>query len=228
MTTPGDRLTQARKKAGYASAAAAARAFGWNVVTYRAHESGMRDISRDAAQRYRRAYKITLDWLLEGKGTTPDSGLIEPVTMTLPVLGEAQAGAWKEVAAVEEADAERMPVPAEHRIPGARQYWIRVVGDSVDRFMREGSLALCTDVWDWARDSEDLFRRGKDKLVLCQRERHGLYETTIKQLKITGTKAELWPASHNPKHDGPIPLGDTSDVNGVSVVAIVTHALIQF
>lgn len=157
-----------------------------------------------------------------------DSSPIEPANITLPVLGEAQAGAWKEVATIEEMDPEQIPVPAEHVIKGARQYWIRVVGDSVDKFMPPGSLALCTDVWSWARDAEDFMSRADGRLVLCRRERHGLFETTIKQVRITGTKRELWPASNNPKHSGPIPLGDDFDGSQVQIQAVVTHALIQF
>src|ERR671929_183506 len=49
---PYERLQSARRQAGYKSAADAARAFGWNVVTYRAHENGTRGLKRDAAERY--------------------------------------------------------------------------------------------------------------------------------------------------------------------------------
>ncbi|MBI1234734.1 MAG: helix-turn-helix domain-containing protein [Alphaproteobacteria bacterium] len=221
----GARIKQARK-ALKMTQAKLAEEVGTSQSNVAMWENDRHQPSRSQVQKLAKALQQSVVWIETGDAL--NAGTIQPAVMTLPVLGEAQAGAWKEVAAIEETEAEQMPVPVEHRITGARQYWIRVVGDSVDRFMPEGSLALCTDVWDWARDSEDLFRRGKDKLVLCQRERHGLFETTIKQLRVSGSSAELWPASHNPKHDGPIPLGDTSDVNGVSVVAVVTHALVQF
>lgn len=234
----GRRLREARERAGFDRPKDVIDRFSKLGVksSYYQHEKGSVPFSFKYAQLYGKIFGVSPEWLYSGRGRdltgdgrpAPGAGPLELATHTLPLIGEAQAGAWKEIAAIDETEAERIPVPPEHRIPGARQYWIRVVGDSVDEFMREGSLALCTDVWDWARDSEDLFRRGKNKLVVCQRERHGLYETTIKQLRVENGRPELWPASRNPRHEGPVPLSDTADVNGVAVVAVVTHALVQF
>ncbi|MEN0652415.1 MULTISPECIES: LexA family transcriptional regulator [Hyphobacterium] len=234
----GKRLRQARERAGFERPKDVIDRFSRRGVktSYYQHEKGSAPFSFKYAQLYGLLFGVKPEWLYSGQGPMadgdvvpiPDSSHVEPVTVTLPLIGEAQAGAWKEVAAIEEADAERIPVPAEHRIPGARQYWIRVVGDSVDRFMPEGSLALCTDVWSWARDAEDFMARADAKLVLCRRVRHGLYETTIKQLKVMGEKAELWPASHNPRHNGPIDLGADLDGSEVQIQAVVTHALIRF
>src|SRR5438105_836015 len=56
MDTMGERLTWARKKAGYRSARAAALSNGWIEVTYRSHETDGRAFDFDAAQRYGRVF----------------------------------------------------------------------------------------------------------------------------------------------------------------------------
>lgn len=69
MNTPGERLRQARKQAGYSKGTEAANAFGWPVSTYLGHENGDRVPSRDAAKKYAKAFRIRWEWLLEGEGT---------------------------------------------------------------------------------------------------------------------------------------------------------------
>ena len=64
------RLLQARERAGYASAIQAANAMGIAYPTYAAHENGMRGFSR-SADRYARFFKVSLDWLMTGRGEGP-------------------------------------------------------------------------------------------------------------------------------------------------------------
>lgn len=79
----GARLKAVREKR-YASAADAARAIGANVATYSGHENGSRGLSR-AVSRYAAFYRISLDWLLTGKGS--------PEPIGVPVVGIVGAGA---------------------------------------------------------------------------------------------------------------------------------------
>jgi phage repressor protein C with HTH and peptisase S24 domain len=87
MTRPHDRLRRARIDAGYASAADAARAFGWNVNTYSSNENGNAPFSKTASVRYARAFRVELDWLVTGNGPMkkPKRGV--------PVVGFVGAGA---------------------------------------------------------------------------------------------------------------------------------------
>lgn len=62
-----ERLRQARVAAGFASASAAADAFGWTKATYLGHENGSRGIRPSAAQKYSRAFGVTSAWLLFGQ-----------------------------------------------------------------------------------------------------------------------------------------------------------------
>ncbi|MEM8615335.1 MAG: helix-turn-helix domain-containing protein [Pseudomonadota bacterium] len=63
-----ERLRTARIEAGYATARAAAEAFGWNSNTVSSNENGNRTFGREAAARYARAYHVDLGWLLTGRG----------------------------------------------------------------------------------------------------------------------------------------------------------------
>ncbi|MFC6197850.1 LexA family transcriptional regulator [Ponticaulis profundi] len=65
--TKGQRLIQARKKAGYENAMDACEAFGWKYSTYAGHENDSRGFSAETAKRYSRAYRIKPNWLLFGE-----------------------------------------------------------------------------------------------------------------------------------------------------------------
>jgi hypothetical protein len=75
--TPQDRLRDARLKAGYETAADAARAFGWKDVTYRAHESQGRGIEK-SLEKYAKAFGVAPGWLRYGKGPRESVSGIDP------------------------------------------------------------------------------------------------------------------------------------------------------
>lgn len=89
--TPGQRLAQARARAGFDNATDAARRYHWNENTYRSHENGVRDVSRKAAERYGKAFKVSSGWLLygEGDGAAQSDGK----RTTVPLVGYVGAGA---------------------------------------------------------------------------------------------------------------------------------------
>jgi phage repressor protein C with HTH and peptisase S24 domain len=67
LAEPHQRLRFAREQAGYASASDAARAIGVEEPTYLGHENGSRGLSR-AGARYARFFRVSLDWLIGGRG----------------------------------------------------------------------------------------------------------------------------------------------------------------
>lgn len=87
----GARLEQARAEAGYSSPTEAARAFGWNENTYRSNENGQRAPGRASAVKYARAFRVSADWLLTGRG---------PKTLTRPGLAVRQVPilGWADIA----------------------------------------------------------------------------------------------------------------------------------
>ena len=90
-----ERLRAARAAAGYTTVADAARAFGWNVNTTASNENGNRTYSRTAAEKYARAYRVNLEWLLTGrgsmKGRDPDSAEIIDIWSRIPDRDRAAA-----------------------------------------------------------------------------------------------------------------------------------------
>lgn len=82
------RLRRAREAAGYQTAADAAAAMGVKSPTYTHHENGTSGYSRHAA-RYARFFRVSLDWLMSGKGEMH----ARPSTLFIPVTGVVGAGA---------------------------------------------------------------------------------------------------------------------------------------
>lgn len=84
---PGERLAKSRAGAGYPSARRAAEAMGANYNTYAQHENLTRPIPRDAAIRYSKFFRVSLEWLLTGRGTS------KPVRTQVPIVCYVGAGA---------------------------------------------------------------------------------------------------------------------------------------
>jgi hypothetical protein len=72
MKTIGERLAYAREKAGFVTPGDAAASLGTVYSTYIAHENGTGGFKVDKAVQYARKFKVSLDWLLTGKGKGPD------------------------------------------------------------------------------------------------------------------------------------------------------------
>lgn len=65
--SPGERLKATRIGLGFATAADAARRFGWNRYTYSNHENENSELSRKAAEKYARKFKVSPGYLLWGE-----------------------------------------------------------------------------------------------------------------------------------------------------------------
>lgn len=211
MTEPHDRLRQLRIKKGYETPSDAARAFGWNEHTYKSHENGIRGMKAHVARKYAQAFGTTASFLMYGDG----NGAVDiNQAETVPLVGEASAGVFLESRTVGEEDV-RVPVVPRKDIPGGAQYALRVVGDSVNLKIADGSFAICAPY--------DKFPGGAEhgSLVHVVRERSGLQEHTIKEIRFTKDGPALFPVSNNPKHQEPIiPNGDddtTVRIHGVVI-----------
>ena len=121
-----ERLRLARAKAGYESAAEAARALGMKSAAYSHHENGTRGFL-DHAPLYASLFNHSLEWLLTGRGS-PTGGV------TIPLRG--QIGAGERVAP--EHSAAEVSRGATVEMPRARDCEAFVVrGDSMQpRFFR--------------------------------------------------------------------------------------------
>ena len=107
MSDKATRLREARKAAGFSSARSAAETRGFPVSTYAQHENGIRGYDDELAKAYARAFRVTPEWLLFGKGK-PQRGHLLPDEFELEAIlrdvqGEIPASTpfsdWPRVAA---------------------------------------------------------------------------------------------------------------------------------
>jgi SOS-response transcriptional repressor LexA len=146
VSTPHDRLKWARKNAGYEEdASEAARALGVKESTYLGHENGSRGLSR-AAARYARFFRVSLDWLLAGRGepiSAPPprraakgaAGVVE-----IPLLSWVNAGALADPQT--QIPVEDVPLLAFADLGRGDFFALKVQGDSMDRLSPDGSTIV--------------------------------------------------------------------------------------
>lgn len=201
MEQVSDRLRRARLASGYKTVTDACRAFGFKRAAYTHHESGLRGLKTDVAQRYARAFGVSQAWLLTGEGKGPD-GKKKQEASTAPqvmLIGDVQAGAWTEFDAVDQVNDIASPFTIDSRYNSAKQFAFRVRGTSMNKLFLDDDLVHCVDFADSGRDFVN------DDIVVVIRSRGDLHETTLKQVKLgRNGKVELWPSSNDPRHQKPI------------------------
>lgn len=219
------RLQRAREAAGFANATDAARAHGWTLNTYRAHEAGTRNLKQDVAAQYAKAFGVSLAWLLTGDDVATN---IVTATPHLRVVGTVEAGVWREAdSAIEERE---VVAPKDQRFFRSRQYLLEVRGDSMNAAkptpLTPGSLIRCVDI----RDGEVTLKTGQVVVVERRRDNNYLIETTVKRLTVYPDRYELHPESTNPIHQPYVIKNDGrgQDRTVIEVIAIVTGVLSEF
>lgn len=114
----------------------------------------------------------------------------------LEVVSEVQAGNWLEVTTLDDSyEHPIIPVARDPRFPRARQYALKVRGDSMDNDYPDGSYVTCVDYWDAGVPLRDGLH------VHVERQRAGgqLVEITVKAIERAEGKLWLAPRSSNPK-----------------------------
>lgn len=213
MNDKAHRLTQARKAAGFATLADAVRFLGVKYPTYAGHENpnAPTTFGAKAAELYSRKFRVSLDWLLTGRGEMTGESVVpaEIDVAGLPIVGSIQAGHWLETTFVEsDGDPELLPVARDPRFPRARQYALRVVGDSMDLDYPDGSYVTCVDF----ADSGLSIAEGMTVHVERQRAGGQLVEITLKLVGRENGAFILKPRSTNPLHQPIRFAGSEADV----------------
>lgn len=212
--TPADRLKAARAKR-YETAADAARAHGWNEVTYRAHESGGRNIPVAAARKYAQALGTSVGHLLgiSSNSTMPTPDPVNSV-IAVPLVARASAGAFRVDEGIESGEFVVPAVPHKD-VPAEAQYAVLIDGPSVNRRIADGAYAICAPY--------DRYPGGPKhgQLVHVVRERAGLHEHTIKEVHYTRKGAVLMPCSDDPRYQHEIKLDAPEDDTTVTIRGVV-------
>lgn len=220
MTEAHQRLREARERAGYETAKAAAEAMGAPYATYAQHESGERGLSANRAERYARFYRVEPEWLLYGRGRGAEAGERHPlsrprtITREIPVLGEVAAGVWRDAAPMEAHDAaEWLPID----VPGyerAALFALKIVGTSMNKIYSPGRYVVV------APAHEAGLREGD--YVIVQRNRGDIVETTCKEVVSEDGRIALYPRSDDPAWQTPLYMaGDGDDQTAPIIVGVV-------
>ncbi|CDZ43225.1 LexA family repressor/S24 family protease [Neorhizobium galegae bv. officinalis] len=154
------------------------------------------------------ALETTIDWFTSSsfdpdKDTGPDPRL---ELTNMAVKGVIQAGAWLDTTLFDDdyENFEVIPVARDTRFPRAKQYGLKVIGDSMDLEYPDGTYVSCVDFYE----SGIPVRAGLT--VHVERRNGHLVETTLKRIDLIDGQLMLCPRSSNPKHQ-PIPIdGDGS------------------
>ncbi len=211
MSDRATRLMQARRHAGFETVADAARYLGVKYPTYAGHENASAGFRADSADLYARKFKVSLDWLLTGRGDMLGKSVV-PVEIDvagLPVAGTIQAGHWLETTFIDsDLEPEMLPVARDARFPRARQYALRVVGDSMSLEYPDGSYVTCVDF------AESGLAIAEGMTVHVERLRAGgqLVEITLKAVARVNGQWSLEPRSSNPAWQPITFTGDDADV----------------
>lgn len=210
-----ERLRTARRNAGFETAADAARRFGWNVGGYRHHENGTSGFKHDRAQEYARAFNVSTDWLLFGRGDAGPGAQPMELTRSIPVVGKVAAGLWQEqleLEAFEPTEFLHLSVEGYER---ATLRALQIDGPSMNEVYPPGRYVV------YAPPAEAGLRDGD--FVIVRRSRSGFFETTCKELIQEGGRVKLQPRSTDPNHQTPIYLdaGDEASQDGVEIIGVV-------
>lgn len=212
---PGDRLRDARTKAGLTVEQLAERVQK-AASTVRAHENGQNGIKAPMAQRYARALGVSPEWLLYGR-SADDRGAT-PELSELPLLQSIQAGAWLAVDETGQDEPELVQHARDPAFQHARQWLREVQGDSMNAVgVMPGDLAHLVE----------FFGSGLENglIVEVTRSRAGgaLKEITLKEVEVSERGILLWPRSTNPRWKDAVRLNDDSDDD---IVVEVTGILV--
>lgn len=141
----------------------------------------------------------------------------------VPIVGELQAGDWREAVEYPEDDQRQIEAPIPETIEGVptRRLHIQafeVAGPSMNRVYPEGTIVYAASTMSFREPVAG------DRVIVVRKDKHGLFEATLKELDITPDgKKWLYPKSYDPEHQAPLPYinGEDVTVSGIVVAALV-------
>jgi transcriptional regulator with XRE-family HTH domain len=166
-----ERLRHARERAGYVRGTDAARAFGWPLSTYLGHENGSRGITKEAAERYAKALKVTWEWLM---GSDDEHG---GAPAGVPIYWEVEPGAFRTRSPLEVEYCDTIPVGVwgyeQAQLfsvtmkdngsnlylicaPKTEDFWVEMEEVVIERWDTDGKSEIA--VWEAFRDVEGVPR----------------------------------------------------------------------
>jgi len=144
------------------------------------------------------------------RSSDPDRG-------PMPLLGEVQAGVWKEVDDISLTNSRSLPIIPLFEWGRKDQYALIVRGESMNKVARDGDYVICLDLMDSGATP------AAGDLVVVERTRddESIREVTVKRLEeeFDGTPV-LMPESTDPRYQQPLPYTE-SEGSTVTIKALV-------
>lgn len=149
--------------------------------------------------------------------------------MPVQVVGEVQAGVFRESYRLEPEDQFQIYVPADPRFRGVTLFGLRIGGPSMNRLYPEGSIAVCAPL---IQLGEGFTLQSGHKVVVERRNELGEVEATIKELSYDADgQPWLWPRSDHPAFQSPwrLPTGNNGhgldDHEDIRISAVVVFGV---
>lgn len=173
-----------------------------------------RHVRVDTAAKLARGLDCDIGYLTGGQSEPRMSGATQARTSTALVVGDIGAGVWHETSTFTRANlksademdtSETVPVIPLPEFHAKEHYAVRVVGPSVNRAIGDGEYAIFIPLEQTSGQIPE------NALVIVERNRHGLYECTIKRFRRTPSGPMLCPDSDDPRYQAPITLNESLD-----------------
>lgn len=201
-----NRIKQLREERGL-TLAQLAEVVGTSHATIQRLEKTKMQLTQGWAERIARALEVPIAEIF--------GEFVPAVTGGLLVLGEVQAGIWREAEVADEPKHPPLPIGPDSIYAGKKQFALRVRGTSMNRIVQDGAYIVCVS---WA----DLGRSPRDReLVVVERRRDGLVETTMKRILVQNRKVFLVPDSDDPRWQSPIELDGGLENDEIVITALV-------
>lgn len=156
--TKAERLRSARLKAGFTTAAAAAREFDIPEPTYAAHENGSRGFDEDVALRYAQRFGVDPMELIFGiprngwgrvrSGGAGDASNSGPRIIRVSTRGRYVAGLWLELGDLQQPNEAVMTIDiaSDGRLNAEALYALPVETNDAGTVVRKGQILICHDL----------------------------------------------------------------------------------
>lgn len=144
----------------------------------------------------------TVERLAGAEGVAPgtltgDDGGNNPEVGLPWLVGNVEAGVWREAIRLPREDWKRVPVPVPEKYERSA-FCLVSAGPSMNQVYPESSMLVCVKLVDFEESLESGDR------VVVHRVRGNLIEQTARELRIDGNRAWLWPKSDHPQHQAPV------------------------
>lgn len=222
MSTVGARIKTARKALKLTQTELADK-LGTDPSSISRWENDQQGITFENAAALASALEVTVQYLLTGEDVIP-LGAGSPSRM-LNVVGEVQAGVWREASEWEGDDQYPIAVivPPQYRDLVMSAYVVK--GSSMNVYYPSGSHVVVASTI-----ANGLTPRHGNKVLVSRVNKDGQYEATLKEyvVDVTGN-VWLWPRSNDPRYQDPIQYRDENTeevtITGIVVFSQITESI---